>query len=149
MWIENIREKNPESSKKLNLNYWSLEMIYIAFIFTILCCIYTYLQRKIWCWEGLGAGGEEDDRGWDVWMASPTQWTWLWVNSGSWWWTGRPGVLRFKGSQRVGHDWATELNWTEQLYCIPHYKWSRGDWKYTVGWTTSLYIRDLSILGFW
>ena len=45
-------------------------------------------------------------------MASPTQWTWLWVNSGSWWWTGRPGVLRFMGSQRVGHDWATELNWT-------------------------------------
>ena len=46
-------------------------------------------------------------------MASPTQWTWVWVNSGSWWWTGRPGVLRSMGSQRVGHDWATELNWTE------------------------------------
>ena len=54
-----------------------------------------------------------DDRGWDGWMASPTQWTWVWVNSGSWWWTGRPGVLWFMGSQRVGHDWATELNWTE------------------------------------
>ena len=48
--------------------------------------------------------------GWDGWMASPTRWTWVWVNSGSWWWTGRPGVLRFMGSQRVGHDWATELN---------------------------------------
>ena len=46
-------------------------------------------------------------------MASPTQWTWVWVNSGSWWWTGRPGVLQFMGSQRVEHDWATELNWTE------------------------------------
>ena len=58
----------------------------------------------------LGAGGEGDDRGWDGWMASPTQWTWVWVDSRSWWWTGRPGVLQSKGLQRVGHDWATELN---------------------------------------
>ena len=57
----------------------------------------------------LGAGGKGDDRGWDGWMASLTWWTWVWVNSGSWWWTGRPGVLQFMGSQRVGHDWATEL----------------------------------------
>ena len=57
------------------------------------------------------AGGEEDDRGWDGWMASPTQWTWVWVNSGSWWWTGRPGVLQFMGSERVRHDGATEMNW--------------------------------------
>ena len=69
--------------------------------------------KRLWCWEGLGAEGEGDDRGWDGWMASPTRWTWVWVNSRSWWWTGRPGVLRFMGSQRVGHDWATELNWTE------------------------------------
>ena len=66
--------------------------------------------KRLWCWEGLGAGGEGDDRGWDGWMASLTRWTWVWVNSGSWWWTGRPSVLRFMGSQRVGHDWATELN---------------------------------------
>ena len=46
-------------------------------------------------------------------MASPTRWTWVWVNSGSLWWTGRPGMLRFMGSQRVGHNWVTELNWTE------------------------------------
>ena len=45
--------------------------------------------------------------------ASPTPWTWVWVNYGRWWWTGRPDVLRFMGLQRVGHDWATELNWTE------------------------------------
>ena len=64
------------------------------------------------CWEGLGAGGEGENRGWDGWMASPIWCTWVWVNSGSWWWTGRPGMLRFMGSQRVGHDWATELNWT-------------------------------------
>ena len=67
--------------------------------------------KRLWCWERLRAGGEGDNRGWDGWMASPTQWTWVWVNSGSWWWTGRPGVLRFMGSQRVEHDWATELNW--------------------------------------
>jgi len=71
--------------------------------------------KRLWCWEGLGAGGEGDDRGWDGWMASPTRWTWVWVNSGSWWWTGRPGLPWFMGSQRVGHDWATELNWTEGL----------------------------------
>ena len=61
---------------------------------------------------GIGAG-EGDDRRWDGWMASLTQWTWVWVNSGRWWWTGRPAVLRFMGSQRVGHDWVTELNWIE------------------------------------
>ena len=72
----------------------------------------THLKRP-WCWERWKAGGEGDDRGWDGWMASPTWWAWVWVNSGSWWWTGRPGVLRFMGSQRVRHDWATELNWTE------------------------------------
>ena len=67
--------------------------------------------EKTLSWEGLEAGGEGDDRGWDGWMASPTRWAWFWVNSESWWWTGRPGVLRFMGSQRVRHDWATELNW--------------------------------------
>ena len=75
----------------------------------------THWERP-WCWERLRAGGEGDDRGWDGWMASPTQWTWVWVDSGSWWWTGRPGVLQLMGSQRVGHDWGTELNWTEHFY---------------------------------
>ena len=72
----------------------------------------THLKRP-WCWERLKAGGEGDDRGWDGWMASPTEWTWVWVNSGSWWWTGRPGMLRFMGLQRVRHNWSTELNWTK------------------------------------
>ena len=71
--------------------------------------------EKSWCWEGLGAGGEGDDRGWDGWMASLTRWMWVWVNSRSCWWTGRPGMLQFMESQRVGHDWVTELNWTETL----------------------------------
>ena len=73
--------------------------------------------KRPWWWEGLRAGGEGDDRGWDGWMASPTQWTWVWVNSGSWWWTGRPGTLRYMGSQRVRHDWATELNWSDECLC--------------------------------
>ena len=66
--------------------------------------------KRPWCWEQLKARGEGDDRGWDGWMASSTRWTWVWVNSGSWWWTGRPGMLLFMGSQSIGHNWVTELN---------------------------------------
>ena len=69
------------------------------------------MWKRCWCWQRLRARGEGDDRGWDDWMASPTPWTWAWVDSGSWWWTGRPGVLWLMGSQRIGHDWATELKW--------------------------------------
>ena len=68
--------------------------------------------KRPWCWERLRSGGKMDDRGWDGWMASLTRWIWVRVNSGSWWWTGRPGMMQFMGSQRVGHDWATELNWS-------------------------------------
>ena len=76
-----------------------------------------YFGHLIWRADSLEktlmlAGGEGDDRGWDSWMASLTQWTWVWVDSGSWWWTGRPCVLQFMGLQRLGHGWATELNWT-------------------------------------
>ena len=67
--------------------------------------------KRPWCWERLKAGGEGDGREWDDWMASLTQWTWVWVNSGSWWWTGKPGVLQSMESQRVRLTWATELNW--------------------------------------
>ena len=84
----------------------------------ILYALYWYEEltnlKRPWCWERLKAGGEGDDRGWDGWMASPTQWTW--VNSRSWWWTGRPGVLQSMRSQRIGHDWVTVLNWTDALY---------------------------------
>ena len=69
-----------------------------------------WLIGRPWCWERFKTG-EGDNRGWDGWMTSPTRWTWVWVSSGSWWWTGRPGVLQSTGSQRVGHDWALELNW--------------------------------------
>ena len=65
--------------------------------------------KRPWCWERLKAR-EGDDRGWDGWMESPVQWTWVWVNSGSCWWTGRPVLLQSMGLQRVRHDWA-ELNY--------------------------------------
>ena len=74
--------------------------------------------EKPWDWERLRAEGERDDRGWDGWMASLTQWTWVWVNSRRWWRTGRPGLLQFMGSQRVGHDWATELQSLEYRRCV-------------------------------
>ena len=65
-------------------------------------------NKRPWLWERFKAE-EGDGRGWDGWMVSPTQWTWVWVNSGSWWWTGRPGVLWSTRSRRVGYDWATEM----------------------------------------
>ena len=67
--------------------------------------------KRPWCWERLNAGGEGDGKGWDGWMASPTRCTWVWVSSGSWWWTGKPGMLQSMGLQRVGHDLATEQLW--------------------------------------
>ena len=77
------------------------------------------LLEKLWCWEGLEAEGEGDDRGWDCWTASPTWWTWVWVNSGSWWLNGRPDVLQFMGSQKVGTP--ERLNWTELVPTIMHH----------------------------
>ena len=79
------------------------------------CKELTHLKRPGY-WERLKAGGEGDDRGWDGWKASPTWQTWVWANSGSWWWTGGPGVLQFMGLQRVRHDWVTELNWLIHLF---------------------------------
>ena len=67
--------------------------------------------KRPWCWERLKAGGEGDNRGWDGWMASPTQWTWVWVNSGNWWWTRRPVMLHPQGCKES--DMTKRLNWTE------------------------------------
>ena len=103
----------------------------------------THLKRP-WCWERLKAGGEGDDRGWDGWMASPTQWTWVWVNSRSWWWTGRPGVLWFMGWQRVGYDWATELNWTDKL--ILKYIWLTRKLDYSRILRKNNKLEDLSLI---
>ena len=95
------------------------------------CKELTHLKR-LWSSEGLGAGGEGDDRGWDGWMASPTRSTWLCVSSGSWWWTGIPGVLWFMESQRVGHDWVTELNWTENKWGIYKDNFKKVEVTYSV-----------------
>ena len=72
--------------------------------------------KRPWCWERLKAGREGDDRGWDVWMASLARWTWVWASSRSWWWIGKPGVLQSMGSQRVRHNWVTELNPSPSLW---------------------------------
>ena len=90
--------------------------------------------KRPWCWERLRAG-EGDDRGWDGWMASPTQWTWVWVDSESWWWTGRPGMLRSMGSQRVGHDWETEPNTVPGVFSEVHQvSWTRECGSQTSHW---------------
>ena len=73
------------------------------------------LFESPWCWERLRAEGEGDDRGWDGWMASLTQWTWVWVDTSSWWWTWRAGMLWFMGLQKVRHGWVTEPNWTNLM----------------------------------
>ena len=80
--------------------------------------------KRLWWWEGLGAEGEGDDRGWDGWMASPTWWTWVWVNSRSWWWTGRPGMLRFMGHKES--DTTEQLNWRKKESQICSFR----KWKY-------------------
>jgi len=99
----------------------------------------TYWKR-LWCWEGFGARGEGDNRGWDGWMASLTQWTWVWVNSGSWWWTGSPGVLRFMGLQRVGQDWATDLIWSDEINRHASTVLSVNDWINQLGKKTVLWL---------
>ena len=103
-----LKEISPECSLK------GLMLTKTPNILATWCKELTHLKRP-WCWERLKMEREGADRGWDGWMASPTQWTWIWINSGNCWWAGRPGMLQSMGSQRVGHDWATELNWTEYI----------------------------------
>ena len=97
----------------------------------------THLKRP-WCWERLRAGGEGDNRGWDGWMASLTQWTRVRVNSRSWWWTGRPGMLQSMGLQRFGHDWV--LNWTELCF-LPIYS---NIWSHKVMYFSRVNCLDIS-----
>ena len=80
-------------------------------IFLATSCEELTQWKRLWYCEGLGAGEVGGDRGWDGWMASQTWWTWVWLNSRSWWWTGRPGVLRFMGWKEL--DTNERLNWTE------------------------------------
>ena len=88
-------------------------------------------SEKILYWERLKEGGEGANRGWDGWMASPTLWTWVWASSRSWWWTGKPDVLQFMGSQSVGHYWATELNWDTQEVASSLWPQSRWRWSFS------------------
>ena len=119
------RRSNQSILKEISPG-WSLEglMLKLKLQYLATSCKELTHWKRPWCWEGFGAGREGNDRGWDGWMASLTRWTWVWVNSGSWWWTGRPGVLQFMGSQIVVHDWATEMNWTELnigVYCVSYH----------------------------
>ena len=98
-----------ESMEKLNYRMLIWGWSWNSKTLTTWCKELTHWKRPR-CWERLKTGGEGDDRGWDGWMASLTQWTWVWVSSESWQWTGEPGVLQSKGSQKVRHDWVTELN---------------------------------------
>ena len=108
---------NQSILKEISPEY-SLEELMLKLMlqyFGTWCEELTHLKR-LWGWERLKAGGEGDDRGWDGWMASPTRWTWVWASSGSWWWTGRPGMLQSMRLQRVGHDLATKLNIFLQVF---------------------------------
>ena len=97
--IQPVHPKRNQSWIFIEKNSWSWNSNTLATWYKEL----THL-KKPWCWERLKVGGEGDDTGWDGWMASPTQWTWIWINSGTWWWKGRSGMLQSMGSQRVGHD---------------------------------------------
>ena len=103
------------ASQKKRLHKWQIVLITVHMGSLVQPVVVQTHLKGPWCWERLKVGRDGDDRGWDGRMASPTQWIWVWVNSGSWWWTGRPGVLQ---SQRVRHDWVTGLNWTVQLGLI-------------------------------
>ena len=108
--------------------------------------------KRPWCWERLKAGGVGDDRGWDGWMASLTQWTWIWLNSRSWWWIGRPGVLQSMGSQRVGHNWVTELNkwrnilkqqaWSKTVDFVVKHTWIQSHWVQSTVSVTMISYED-------
>ena len=103
----NARRSNQSILKEISPEY-SLERLMLKLKLSTWCEELTHLKTP-WCWERLKTGGDGDDRGWDGWMASPTQWTWVWGSSRCWWWTGKPGVLQSMGSQKVRHEWVTEL----------------------------------------
>ena len=107
--IQPVHSKGDQSWVFIGRNWcWSLNSNPLA-----TWCIELTHWKRPWCWESLKAGGEGDDRDLDGWMTSPTQWRRVWVNSRSWWWTGRPGVLQSMGSKELD---ATELNWFLYTY---------------------------------
>ena len=102
------RRSNQSMLKEISPEYSLEDWCWSSNILATWCEELTRWKRP-WCWESLESEGEGDNRGWDGWMASPTQWTWVWTCSGFWWWAGKPGVLQSMVSQRVGHNWI-ELN---------------------------------------
>ena len=104
-----IKPVNPKGNQVLSIHWKDRGWTWSSNTLATWCEELTHWKRP-WCWERWKAGGEEDDRGWDSWMASLTQWTWVWASSGSWWWMGKPGVLQSMGLQRVRHNWVTELS---------------------------------------
>ena len=106
-WLQGNPTSQSWRKSVLNIQDWSWS--WSSNTLATWCEKLTHWKRS-WCWERLKAGGEGADRGWDGWMASPTWWTWVWASSGNWWWTGKPSMVQSIGSQRVGHEWATELN---------------------------------------
>ena len=106
---QEIKAVNPKGNQSWNIHWkdwcWSWSSNTLA----TYCEELTHWKTP-WCWKGLRAGGEGDDRGWDGWMALPTQSTWVWASSGSWWWTGKTGVLQSMGLQKVRHNWVTKMN---------------------------------------
>ena len=126
------------------------------------CCKELTLWKRPWCWERLKSGGEGEDRGWDGWMESLTQWTWIWANSGRWWRTGKPGMLQSTASQRVGYDLALILrsgyNLIRSFFPLSIiFTWSGKQWfpkgkDSAEGKATGIYYRSLccsEILNSW
>ena len=132
-----VRRSNQSILMEINSEY-SLEglMLKLKLHFLATWCEELTHWKRPWCWERLKAGGEEDHRGWDGWMASPTQWTWVWVSSGSWWWTGKPGVLQSMGSQsRTQLSGWSELQgylqgWEKKVVSKKWILWGNGKYKY-------------------
>ena len=126
------RRSNQSIPKEINPEY-TLEGLMLKLKRQYWCEELTSLKRP-WCWERLKVGGEGDKRGWDGWMASPTQWTGVWVSFRGWWWTGRPGLLESIGLQRVRYYWVTKLNWMTIPFCFNwhsftvHFGVRKSDW---------------------
>jgi len=151
-WTEARQASLSITNSRSLLKLMSIESVIPSNPLATWCKELTHLKRP-WCWKRLKAGGEGDDRGWDGWMASLTRWTWVWVSSWSWWWTGKPGVLQSMGSQRIRHDWVTELNWcisicrclslttleakwSCQMLCVCVYVFSLV-WLFVIPWTAA------------
>ena len=153
------RRSNQSILKEINPGC-SLEgqMLNLKFQYFATWCKELTHWKRLWCWERLRAGGEGDNRGWDGWMASLIQWPWVWVNSGSWWWTGRPlGVDDGQGDLACCRSWGSKeldvperQNWTElNLLNWTYYQLAKENKKTTFFKANFIYILLLIfVIGF-